>query len=82
MIIELLRSIKTEVMKGKILCILLSVLGVGALIITLISINGVVTSTQVNLLLAGGIAGTILFFTGIWLLPAGRTLDKQTLDNL
>ena len=68
-------------MKGKILGILLSVLGVGALIITLIGINGVVTSTQVNLLLAGGIVGTILFFTGIWLLP-GRTLDKQTLDNL
>ena len=81
MIIELLRSIKTEVMKGKIPGILLSVLGVGALIITLIGINGVVTTTQVNLLLAGGIVGTILFFTGIWLLP-GRTLDKQTLDNL
>ena len=69
-------------MKGKILGILLSVLGAGALIITLIGINGVVTSTQVNLLLAGGIVGTILFFTGIWLLPPGRTLDKQTLDNL
>jgi hypothetical protein len=68
-------------MKGKILGILLSVLGAGALIITLIAINGVVTSTQVNLLLAGGIVGTILFFTGIWLLP-DRTLDKQTLDNL
>jgi hypothetical protein len=68
-------------MKGKIPGILLSVLGVGALIITLIGINGVVTTTQVNLLLAGGIVGTILFFTGIWLLP-GRTLDKQTLDNL
>jgi hypothetical protein len=68
-------------MKGKILGILLSVLGVGALIITLIGINGIVTTTQVNLLLAGGIVGTILFFTGIWLLP-GRTLDKQTLDNL
>ena len=68
-------------MKGKILGILLSVLGVGALIITLIGINSDVTSRQVNLLLAGGIVGTILFFTGIWLLP-GRTLDKQTLDNL
>lgn len=68
-------------MKGKILGIVLSVLGVGALIITLIGINGIVTATQVNLLLAGGIVGTILFFTGIWLLP-GRNLDKQTLDNL
>ena len=68
-------------MKGKIPGILLSVLGVGALIITLIGINSDVTSRQVNLLLAGGIVGTILFFTGIWLLP-GRTLDKQTLDNL
>lgn len=61
--------------------ILLSVLGVAALIVTLIGINGVVTSTQVNMLLAGGIVGTILFFTGIWLLP-GRALDKRTLDNL
>ena len=69
MIIELLWSIKTEVMKGKILGILLSVLGVAALIITLIGINSVVTFRQVNLLLAGGIVGTILFFTGIWLLP-------------
>jgi hypothetical protein len=68
-------------MKGKILGILLSVLGLAALIVTLIGINGIVTTTQVNLLLAGGIVGTILFFTGIWLLP-GRTLDKQTLDNL
>jgi len=81
MIIELLWSIKTEVMKGKILGILVSVLGVAALIITLIGINGVVSSAQVNLLLAGGIVGTFLFFMGIWLLP-GRTLDKQTLDNL
>jgi len=68
-------------MKGKILGILLSVLGVAALIITLIGINGVVTPRQVNMLLAGGIVGTILFFIGIWLLP-GQTLDKQTLDNL
>jgi hypothetical protein len=60
-------------MKGKILGILLSVLGLGALIITLIGINGVVTTRQVNMLLAGGILGTILFFAGIWLLP-GRTL--------
>jgi hypothetical protein len=74
MIIELLQSIKQEVMKGKILGISLSILGVGALIVTLIGINGVVTSSQVNILLAGGVAGTILFFTGIWLLP-GRTLS-------
>jgi len=66
-------------MKGKIPGILLSVLGVAALIITLIGINGVATSRQVNMLLAGGIVGTILFFLGIWLLP-GRTLDKQTLE--
>ncbi len=64
-------------MKGKILGISLSVLGVAALIITLIGINGIVTSQQVNMLLAGGIAGTILFFTGIWLLP-GRTLSRTT----
>ena len=64
-------------MKGKIPGILLSVLGVGALIITLIGINGVVTTTQVNLLLAGGIVGTILFFTGIWLLPAPIQRQKS-----
>jgi hypothetical protein len=64
-------------MKGKILGISLSVLGVAALIITLIGINGIVTSQQVNMLLAGGIAGTILFFTGIWFLP-GRTLSRTT----
>ena len=64
-------------MKGKILGISLSVLGVGALIITLIGINGIVTARQVNMLLAGGIAGTILFFTGIYLLP-GRTLSPTT----
>jgi hypothetical protein len=64
-------------MKGKILGISLSVLGLAALIITLIGINGIVTSSQVNMLLAGGVAGTILFFTGIWLLP-GRTLSRTT----
>jgi hypothetical protein len=64
-------------MKGKILGILLSVLGVGALIITLIGINSDVTSRQVNLLLAGGIVGTILFFTGIWLLPAPIQRQKS-----
>ena len=61
-------------MKGKILGISLSVLGIGALIITLIGINGVVTYKQVNMLLAGGIAGTVMFFMGIWLLP-GRALS-------
>jgi hypothetical protein len=62
-------------MKGKILGISLSVLGVAALIITLIGINGGVNTGQVNILLAGGIAGTIMFFAGIWLLP-GRTLSR------
>ena len=64
-------------MKGKILGISLSVLGIAALIVTLIGINGIVTASQVNMLLAGGIAGTILFFTGIWLLP-GRALSHTT----
>jgi DMSO reductase anchor subunit len=59
-------------MKGKILGISLSVLGVIALIITLIGINGIVSATQVNMLLAGGVAGTVLFFAGIWL--SGRPL--------
>ena len=63
-----------EVMKGKILGILLSVLGVAALILTLIGINGVATSRQVNMLLVGGIVGTILFFMGIWVVP---TTQKQ-----
>ncbi len=62
-------------MKGKMLGISLAVLGVAGLIITLNGINGVVSYTQVNMLLAGGVAGTILFFTGIWLLP-GRTVSK------
>lgn len=76
MIIELLQSIKREVMKGKILGISLSVLGVAALIIMLIGILGDVSPKQVNMLLAGGIAGTILFFMGIWLLP-GRTPHRS-----
>jgi hypothetical protein len=59
-------------MKGKIFGISLSVMGVAALIITLIGILGDVSPKQVNVLLAGGIAGSILFFMGIWLLP-GRT---------
>jgi hypothetical protein len=76
MIIELLGLIKLEVMKGKILGISLSVLGVVALIITLIGILGDVSPRQVNMLLAGGIVGTILFFMGIWLLP-GRTVHHS-----
>lgn len=69
-------------MKGKILGISLSVLGVAALIITLIGIIGGVNASQVNILLAGGIAGTIMFFTGIWLLP-GRTLSRTaSTENL
>jgi hypothetical protein len=66
-------------MKGKILGISLSVLGVAALIITLIGINGVVSPRQVNMLLAGGIAGTILFFTGIWLLPGRISHPSPTI---
>jgi len=67
-------------MKGKILGISLSVLGVASLVITLIGILGDVSSTQVNMLLAGGIGGTILFFTGIWLLP-GHTKVVASLPN-
>ncbi len=54
-----------------------SILGVMTLIITLIGINGVVSPKKVNMLLAGGIAGTILFFMGIWLLPGCPRL-RQT----
>jgi len=67
-------------MKGKILGISLSVLGVASLVMTLIAILGDVSSAQVNMLLAGGIGGTILFFAGIWLLP-GRTKMVAQLPN-
>jgi hypothetical protein len=67
-------------MKGKILGISLSVLGVASLVITLIGILGDVSYTQVDMLLAGGIGGTIFFFTGIWLLP-GRTKVVAKLPN-
>lgn len=63
-------------MKLKITGILLSVAGIAGLIITLIYVNMIEDYRQVNLLLAGGIAGTVLFFTGIWLLPKQQNMTN------
>jgi hypothetical protein len=47
---------------------IVSVLGVLGLIASLVMIN-VNGSRHVEMLFAGGILGTIAFFTGIWMVP-------------
>lgn len=61
-------------MRGKIVGIILSILGIAGLISAFIYINGPDSSDHLAALLARGIIGTIAFFAGIWLVDhsAGR----------
>jgi len=54
-------------MKGKIMGIILSILGIAGLISAFIYINGPDSSGHLAALLAGGVGGAIAFFAGIWL---------------
>ena len=59
-------------MEGKILGITLSSLGALGLMVALFYMSAVETSGGVNFLLGCGVFGAVLFFAGIWLLPAKR----------
>ena len=54
-------------MKGKIMGIILSILGIAGLITAFIYINGPESSNHLTATLARGIGGAIAFFAGIWL---------------
>ncbi len=54
-------------MEAKILGIILSILGITGLILSLVYVNEAAGSHHISALFAGGIFGTALFFTGIWL---------------
>ena len=54
-------------MEGKIVGIILSILGIAGLVLALIYINGSDSSKHLTTLLAGGLGGALAFFTGIWL---------------
>jgi hypothetical protein len=64
-------------MKGKILGICLSILGISGLILALIYMNAAESFKHLSILLASGICGAIIFFTGIWLLPRKTVYDPQ-----
>ena len=61
-------AIKHRFMLTKTWGMIVSVLGVLGLIASLVMIN-VNGSRHVEMLFAGGILGTIAFFTGIWMVP-------------
>jgi hypothetical protein len=63
-------------MEGKIWGILLSILGIGGLIMALININGPQVATHLPVLLAAGICGATAFFIGIWLVDYKRSGQK------
>ena len=54
-------------MQQKIMCIVLSVLGIAGLVATLVGINGPDMNSHLPLLMVAGTLGAIAFFTGIWL---------------
>jgi len=64
-------------MKGKILGISLSVLGISGLVLAFVYMNAAESFKHLSLLLAGGVCGAIIFFTGIWLLPRKNMYDAQ-----
>ena len=57
-------------MEGKILGVILSILGIAGLIVALIYVNVAPSIKSVNLLLGCGIGGAICFFAGLWVIPS------------
>ena len=60
--------IKRRIMMTKTWGMILSVLGVLSLIAAVVMVN-VDGNSHVEMLFAGGILGTIAFFTGLWMIP-------------
>jgi hypothetical protein len=58
-------------MEGKVLGISMSVFGALGLVLAFVFMNNTDSSKHLSLLLASGIGGVVIFFTGIWL--SGRT---------
>jgi hypothetical protein len=69
-------------MEGKIWGILVSILGIGGLIWALIYISGPKASTDLPVLLAGGVCGALAFFIGIWLIDHKRAGQKAQKPGL
>ena len=63
-------------MEKKVLGIILATLGILGLMTAVFFINATGSSNHVNLIVTGGILGTILFFTGIWLIPSAASYRK------
>ena len=64
-------------MERKIWGILLSILGIGGLILALININGPEVTRRLPVLFAAGIFGAVAFFAGIWLVDH-KTVRQPT----
>lgn len=56
-------------MEGKALGICLCVVGIISLALAFFYMNSGDSSKHLSLLFASGIAGTLTFFTGLWLIP-------------
>ena len=73
-------------MEGKRLGIALSILGGLGLLVALFYMNSAEDSKDVNVLLGCGFFGAILFFAGLWLLPAravpGKIVDASVKKRL
>lgn len=63
-------------MEKKVLGIILATLGILGLMTALFFINATGSSNHVHLIVTGGILGSILFFTGIWLIPSTVSYRK------
>lgn len=74
-------NLKNVFMESKIVGIILCILGITGLILSLVYMNGAVNTEHVNIVFACGIAGTILFFAGIRLIPNGRMQNDRVPVN-
>ena len=68
-------------MEAKIVGIILCILGIAGLILSLFYMNEAVNTEHVNIVFACGIAGAILFFAGIRLIPNGRMQNDRVPAN-
>jgi hypothetical protein len=63
-------------MKAKLLGIILSIVGISGLILAFIYMNEAGSASHVNVLIASGICGTLIFFAGLRLIPGEKTYGK------